>query len=442
MGLSLSRIAILVALIVVAAAALILIPTSYIIPSGFTSVTALASSSVDAGMCTVPPCAEQISGWLHTVPGDSRIYDTSGHVVRLVGLNVMGLEYGTGNSASDSCKFGWGGQDAGFFSTAEFDNIASWGFNFVRLPISWENLEPSPPSMQPDGSWMHYWNKQYLNEIDYFVNQFGQRHIAVLPDFHQVDLSPAFQHAPGGVHGIFCEGWGMPTWLYPSITSPSTGGQVAAAMCSFFMDQSLVGTRVPSPLEGLTAAEQLIASRYANNPTVIGLDIFNEPWFSRSCGNTETETRLLVNFDARISSAISTANPHLLIVFEDPPHGLMPQLTSPLISSPPAVPNAVYEVHVYVSNWEAAEPLLAGYLINAKKWGIPLYLGEFNAFEAGNNAIYATVDPNWQADTRSMLQYCKTNAISWSYWSYTSLGTKVPTPVPKTEILSILRNGI
>jgi hypothetical protein len=73
---------------------------------------------------------------------------------------------------------------------------------------------------------------------------------------------------------------------------------------------------------------------------------------------------------------------------------------------------------------------------------VPLYLGEFNAFEAGNNAIYATVDPNWQVDTQSMLEYCKTNGISWSYWSYTSLGTKVPTPVPKALILSMLQGGI
>jgi aryl-phospho-beta-D-glucosidase BglC (GH1 family) len=354
----------------------------------------------------------------------------------------MGLEYGTGTAASDSCKFGWGGQDAGFFSATEFDNVASWGFNFVRLPISWENLEPTPPTLQPDGTWTHHWNTQYLDEIDYFVNQFGQRHIAVIPDFHQVDLSPAFQQAPGGVHGTFCEGWGMPTWLYPAVTSPTSGEQLASAVCSFFKDQSLVGPSVPPPIDGLVAAEQMIASRYANNPTVIGLDIFNEPWFSRSCGHIPTVAQLLVSFDTKISTAISTANPRLLIVFEDPPHGLMPQLTSPLITSPPPVPNAVYEVHIYVANWGVAQPLLQAYRNNAEKWGVPLYLGEFNAFEAGNNAIYATIDPNWQADTQSMLAYCKTNGISWSYWSYTSLGTKVPTPVPRAQILSILQGGI
>jgi hypothetical protein len=69
-------------------------------------------------------------------------------------------------------------------------------------------------------------------------------------------------------------------------------------------------------------------------------------------------------------------------------------------------------------------------------------MGEFNAFYAGDNGVKATVDFNWQADTRSMLAFCKSNGISWSFWSYTSLGTNVPTPEPKPEMLAILREGI
>lgn len=149
-----------------------------------------------------------------------------------------------------------------------------------------------------------------------------------------------------------------------------------------------------------------------------------------------------MNYDAQVSKAISTANPHLLIVFEEPPKNLMPQDSSPVLTAPPPVPNAVYEVHIYTSNWDTAQPLLQAYLNNAKKWGVPLYMGEFNAFYAGDDGVNAKVDPNWQADTRSLLEFCRTNAISWSFWSYTSLGTSVPTPEPKTEMLSILREGI
>ena len=409
----------------------------------FGSTTSFSLTSPEPNFCNASPCATLVSGWLHTNPGETNIYDGSGNIVRLVGLNAMGLEYGTGTSNADQCRFGWGGEDAGGFSTSEFDNIASWGFNFVRLPVSWENLEPTAPTQASDGAWVHNWNAAYLSELDYFVNQFRQRHIAVILDFHQLDISPAFQQAPGGVHGIFCEGWGEPTWLYPGITSPTTRMDLATAICNFFTDKSMVGDSAPTPIEGLTAAEQMLASRYSGNPTVIGMDMFNEPWFPRSCGPSTTPDGLLMNFDTQLSEAISAANPYLLVVFEEPPKNLMPsQVTLPVLTAPPPVPNAVYEVHIYTSDWATAQPLLQAYLNNAKKWGVPLYLGEFNAFYAGDKGIYATVDPNWQMDTEIMLDFCRSNGISWSFWSYTSLGTNVPTPEPKTEILATLRAGI
>ena len=410
--------------------------------SAIYSATEAMTASPGSGLCTQPSCAPLVSGWLHTNSADTNIYDESGHVVRLVGLNAMGLEYGVGTSSPDPCRFGWGGEDAGGFSMSEFDKVASWGFNSVRLPISWENLEPTAPIFAANGTWLHNWNVAYLNEIDYFVHQFGLRHIVVILDFHQLDMSPAFQHVPGGVHVSFCEGWGEPTWLYPGITSPTSGTDLGTAICNFFNDKSMVGGTVPPPIEGMEAAEQMLASRYMDNPTVVGMDLFNEPWFPRSCGTTSTADELLMNYDADVSNAVSRANPHLLIVFEEPPHNLMPQATSPILTAAPPVPNAVYEVHIYTSGWETAQPLLQAFLNNARKWGVPLYMGEFNAFYAGDNGARATVDPNWQADTLSLLAYCKANGISWSFWSYTSLGTNVPTPQPKAEILAILREGI
>jgi hypothetical protein len=106
------------------------------------------------------------------------------------------------------------------------------------------------------------------------------------------------------------------------------------------------------------------------------------------------------------------------------------------------VANAVYEVHVYTSDWANAQPLLQAYLNNARAWGVPLYMGEFNAFYAGDNGVRATVDPNWQVDTQNLLAFCKRNGVSWSFWSYSSLGTSVPTPEPKATMLATLRNGI
>jgi hypothetical protein len=301
-------------------------------------------------------------------------------------------------------------------------------------------MEPTAPTLAPNGTWAHHWNAAYLDELDSVVRQFGQTHVAVILDFAQVDLSPAFQQAPEKVQGGECEGWGNPTWLYPGITSPSTGAEIASAMCSFFNDKSLVGNNAPTPIEGMQAAEQLLASRYASNPTVIGIDTFNEPWFESPCGSTSSEGNLLTSFYTKMGQAIEAVNPHLLVVFEEPPPGLMRD--SPIMTSPPSVPNAMYSFHIYTSDWATAQPYVKAYLGNAKAWGVPVWMGEFDAFEAGSTGPNSVLDPNWQVDTQTLLAYCSANGINWAYFSYYSLGTDVQTPVSHSQILAVLRSAL
>jgi len=397
--------------------------------------TATAPASANM-LCNSTPCAEVIDGWLHTRPNSAEIYDANGNAVSLQGMNVDGLDFGTGNSrlTPDSCGKGWS------LPPSSFANVASWGFNFVRIPISWENIEPAAPTMVTNGSWIHHWNVAYLNELDLVVNQFGQAHIAVIFDFAQVDVSPAFQQAPEKVQGGECEGWGNPTWLYPSITSPSTGMELATAMCNFFNDRSVVGANAPPPIESMEAAEGMLASRYANNPTVVGIDMFNEPWFNSACGSVTIEGNLLTSFYSKMGQVIAQNNPHLLLVFEDTPPGLMRY--APIITTPPAVGNAVYEFHIYTSSWATAQPYVQAFLNNARSWGIPIWLGEFDAFEAGCTGVNCPLDSNWQADTQALLAFCNSADINWSYFSYYSLGTHLHTPVPHAEILAILRGEI
>ncbi len=389
-------------------------------------------------LCAQPPCAPEITGWLHTEPGSTSFYDSSGNVVPLLGVNVDGLDFGTGNPASspDSCGKGYS------IPTASYSDIASWGFNFVRIPISWGNLEPTAPTLASNGTWIHHWNAAYLNLLDSVVSAFGQAHVAVIWDFAQVDVSGAFQQAPEKVQGGECEGWGNPIWLYPSITSPTNSSQLASAMCSFFNDQSLVGNSAPQPIEAMEAAETMLASRYASNPAVIGIDMFNEPWFSSSCGTAKAEGNLLTAFYTKMGSAIEAANPHLVVAFEEPPPGLMSQ--SPIMTSPPSVPNSFYSLHIYTGTWDAAQPYMQAYLANANKWGVPTWMGEFNDFEAGCTGpnCDSIVDSNWNADSNALLAYCSMNGVNWSFFSYYSLGTTVPTPVPKPEILAQLRSNL
>ncbi len=98
--LSTTRIAIVAIIIVVVVAAVFLVQSPRMSQSGISSIqgstaglagSTASVSSVNAGLCSTPPCAPPISGWLHTKPGDTQLYDSSGNAVRLVGVNVMGL---------------------------------------------------------------------------------------------------------------------------------------------------------------------------------------------------------------------------------------------------------------------------------------------------------------------------------------------------------------
>jgi len=407
--------------------------TSLTSPSN--SVTTTSTSQANP-LCTSSPCAPVIAGWLHTEPGSTGVFDAAGDVVPLAGVDVDGLDFGTGNPASspDSCGKGWS------IPPTSFTNVAAWGFNSVRIPISWENIEPDAPTLAANGTWIHHWNTAYLDELDYVVSSFSKVHVAVMFDFAQVDVSGAFKQAPEKTQGGECEGWGNPTWLYPSITNPTTGQELASAMCSFFQDQSLVGSNAPKPIEAMEAAERMLASRYAGNSTVVGIDMFNEPWFDSSCGSVSYEGGLLTSFYTEMGKNISSANSRLLLIYEDSTPGLM--ASSPIISTAPQLQNSMYEFHIYTSDWDTAQPYVQAFLDNAKRQGVPVWMGEFDAFEAGCTGTNCELDQNWQADTQALLNYCNSNGINWAYFSYYSLGTDVQTPVPHSAILAVLRGEI
>ena len=190
----------------------------------------------------------------------------------------------------------------------------------------------------------------------------------------------------------------------------------------------------------MEAAETMLATRYAGNTEVIGIDMFNEPWFGSACGSAQADGNLLTSFYTQMGKAIEAANPDLMVIFEEPPSGLMPQ--TPIMTSPPSVPNAMYSFHIYTSDWDTARAYMAAYVANADKWGVPMWMGEFNDFEAGCTGpnCDSLLDQNWQADSDTLLSYCASNDVNWAFFSYYSLGTTTVTPVAKTEIVAQLRS--
>ena len=118
------------------------------------TLTLLTSALVAAGAAVAPVEAQAATtGPLHTTGHDSVIYDASNQPVRLVGFNWTGTENGgrsDNQKIADVCGNTWrtpadaiGGQSFNYDNI--YQVIRDWGYNTIRVPISWNNLEPVPP---------------------------------------------------------------------------------------------------------------------------------------------------------------------------------------------------------------------------------------------------------------------------------------------------------
>src|SRR6202011_3072553 len=157
--------------------------------------------------------------------------------VTLAGVNSSGMEWGVGSEwtargCADTIRFGCDapltgrGPDGTYPTLTEAAELAAWGFNTVRLPISWANLEEMAPTVSANGAPVHRYNTDYLKSLYTVVNQLTGQGLAVILSMHQVDWSPWFERGPGApqlvdpnemqidLGGGLMHGLGMPKWLY------------------------------------------------------------------------------------------------------------------------------------------------------------------------------------------------------------------------------------
>lgn len=74
----------------------------------------------------------------------------------------------------------WGPQTS--MTERDVDDLAEWGFNFVRLGTMWPGVVPSKGN----------YNQTYLKTLGQLVQRFGEKEIYTLLDCHQDLLSPKF----------------------------------------------------------------------------------------------------------------------------------------------------------------------------------------------------------------------------------------------------------
>jgi len=192
-------------------------------------------------------------------------------------------------------------------SSGDFALIRSWGMNAVRLCIFWDGLEPRPG----------HFNTAYLNRIADLVNKAKQQGLYVLLDMHQDLYSIKF-------------GDGAPLWATLDDGRPHANVRdwndayyvsedVQAALDHFWNDS-------PAPdgvglQEHYAEAWRLVATRFRNEPAVLGYDLMNEPFPGRDAGGLEQAMLTRLSKVLRGLAHKPHPSPEELIGMEGTPQG-------------------------------------------------------------------------------------------------------------------------
>lgn len=193
------------------------------------------------------------------------------------------------------------------------------------------------------------------------------------------------------------------------------------------------GTLMPAPIgfwTNTTLQQQwlnmwkLLVDRYKANPTVVGADLMNEPYATKTYGTPPANVEAI--WEGIAENAITQLrliNPNLLFIAEDWGTGNQWQDVNFLKQN-----NAVYEPHLYyhdhITNFQWAESYAAGTLVLGKQqfgsWidskfmsyanqGVPVWVGETG---------FLTSDPYWQQEMTDQLQLLNERGIGYSGYAY------------------------
>jgi endoglucanase len=236
-----------------------------------------------------------------------------------------------------------------WISERDWDILASFGFNVVRLPLLWSLMEDgnNPETIRPD-AWEY---------IDWAISQAAERNMYTILDMH-------------GVVG----GQGV---------NDHTG-------CA---NQNEYWTNTAYQSRTIWLWEQ-IAEKYRGNSNVAAYGLLNEPWGSTS---QNMATRMFELYDA-----VRAVDPDHVVIFSDHNRDNIQSYGNPATER--NMSNFAFETHPYPGRYGVGNPEnLAEFVIHRnwlkhgiQKWaqrmqdlGAPLLIGEFQVSSIGEIKAFA-----------------------------------------------------
>lgn len=319
----------------------------------------------------LPAAAAGPTGWLHTKGSSILDSQNKAHVIRAT--SWFGME--TANCAPH-----------GLWQIRLDDGmaqIASFGFNAIRLPYSNECLAAAETTGIDFTKNKDLKGKEPLEVMDAFVASAKAHGLSVILDRHRPDS------------GSQSELWYTGTWSEARWIADWT----------------------------------MLARRYAKEPTVVGFDLHNEP-HGIACWGCSDPKRDWAAAATRAGNAVLRINPRLLIIVE----GVEVQSSSKTwwgggLADARKRPvrlkvdhRLVYSTHdypasVYAQPWFAAKSYPKNLpAIWKASWGYlqeggttPVLLGEFGT------KLETTSDRQWLT---ALVEYVRANKMSFAYWSF------------------------
>ena len=288
------------------------------------------------------------------------IVDGKGTTIRLRGTNFMGYEFGTFQS----------------HTYLDYQKIASLGFNIVRLPIAWSFIEPKRGR----------YDDSYLKYVDRDVAWAKSLNMYIVLDMHQYLWSNRFNQY----------GNGMPSWMVANYPADDSGR--LSSITNFWSNSTL--------RNGFKRMWQYVASRYKNEPTIIGYDILNEPSAGRLNLDNFIAT-VLPKFYQETITAIRMVDSKHIIFYETPLEAQHRQVKL-------SASKIVFAPHFYFlalgTSYDGPLSTLE-WALNSQTQGmtIPVWIGEFGIDTKTQNY------QNWIKDTLGLFN--KYN-VGWAYWTY------------------------
>jgi hypothetical protein len=243
-----------------------------------------------------------------------------------------------------------------YITEADIDFIAAAGFTTIRVPLHWALFaqDADPPVLDGPGYAL----------LDRLLGWCRRAGLRVILDLHA---------APGGQTGVnHDDGTGFPLAFY-----------------------------VPRDRRLTLAIWSSLAARYAQEPTILGYDVLNEP-VSPYADEDFLNPRLAAYY-RQIAGAIRDVDPNHVIILEGGQWA-----SNFTVFSPPLIPNAAYSYHMFWASPSRAS--IARLLDFSAANNVPLLLGESGELTDAWNQQFRQLQERYD--------------IGWSFWTYKNIESR------------------